>query len=1055
MADVIIKKWNGAGWEEHYPKTTVGNIVATGTPSSTTFLRGDGTWSFVPIVTKADLTYIYIYGKAQSAITKGQAVQFAGVQGDHILMKPAVPSEINANPDYFIGLAESTLATDDFGYVLTHGELSGINTSSYTAGSILWFASAGSTAGALTQTEPTGLNARIQVAAVNRTNAGNGIIFVRVHNVGVQVQDIVAGGTTSSTTFLRGDGTWATPASASGDFLPLTGGNITGNLNVSGNVGIGTTAPLDKLHVDVPVGGGDIILTSGTTRAKIGASQDTPGVYIGSFSNNDLFLQTNNATRMTINTSGNVGIGTTSPGERLEVNGKLKFSANSGWGASLIIGGNANSGNSTTGSIGVTNGNLHLDAAAGSFSTLINFYTGTGGVSFGNGAVATVAVMGPDGDLWKGGADNTGSQYWHAGNDGSGSGLDADTVDGYHAGSLWRNDGGAWNPGANISLSQTANGQEWSFDISRNGYTGGYWHVWDSVHSTMLAVNAQTNRVGVRTASPSYVLDVIGDFRTSSRYYSNEWIQMDNYSGLYSPLNNAHFFPNDGSYGPWKIIGSRNGWGGLEFVTSSNGNVSVMVASNATEVGFHNNNVGWQMYWSNGTGYIGKNSIGGGTLAAVLDSANYNGYAPTLTGGNASGTWGINITGNSNSVGGYGLGDIMHYPGWSNENANAQANMRAHFTYSNNSPWTGPLINFGAGSYTLQLNATYGSSDGFSFRTRNGDNGNWNTWRTIIHSGNIGSQSVNYANSAGSASNAVTVDNNTSLNSDSRNTRGVTRVYRRDDNSDFSIQHNWTGAHWHIRGYNGDTFHAEARVGYADSAGSASSATSATSASTANSISTGSSTSIVMNGATRWTFGTNALTPNSVFSHELGTSSLWWLRVSTCGIARNSEFALSDVYMKKDIKKIIIEGNPLYQPTSFPDVKITEQEKEFFEAVKTLFEKINIYTFDYKGHEGSDPTNIGFMAQEIEEILKDYPMLVNLLIENSEEQIKDEEGNVKEIKKFKHLRVDNLDSLMAIMIKHIYFKVKDLEKAVTKANEMINKIKNVLINKSIAKKEEL
>jgi len=38
-----------------------------------------------------------------------------------------------------------------------------------------------------------------------------------------------------------------------------------------------------------------------------------------------------------------------------------------------------------------------------------------------------------------------------------------------------------------------------------------------------------------------------------------------------------------------------------------------------------------------------------------LDTANYNSYAPTLTGGNASGTWGISITGNSATVGGYGV----------------------------------------------------------------------------------------------------------------------------------------------------------------------------------------------------------------------------------------------------------------------------------------------------------------------------------------------------------------------------------------------------------------
>jgi hypothetical protein len=65
---------------------------------------------------------------------------------------------------------------------------------------------------------------------------------------------------------------------------------------------------------------------------------------------------------------------------------------------------------------------------------------------------------------------------------------------------------------------------------------------------------------------------------------------------------------------------------------------------------------------------------------------------------------------------------------------------------------------------------------------------------------------------------AVATQYNSSLNTDSRNSRGVTRLYRRDADSDFSLQILWTGAHWHAQGYSGDTLHAGVRVAFADSA---------------------------------------------------------------------------------------------------------------------------------------------------------------------------------------------------------------------------------------------
>jgi hypothetical protein len=96
----------------------------------------------------------------------------------------------------------------------------------------------------------------------------------------------------------------------------------------------------------------------------------------------------------------------------------------------------------------------------------------------------------------------------------------ADTVDNYHASSLWRSDGGNWNPGANITLYQTGNSQEWSFDIYRQGYTGGYWHVWDSVHSTMLGVDATNNYVWAT-----------GSFRAPIFYDSNDTTYYGDFAG--------------------------------------------------------------------------------------------------------------------------------------------------------------------------------------------------------------------------------------------------------------------------------------------------------------------------------------------------------------------------------------------------------------------------------------------------------------------------------------------------------------------------------------------
>jgi hypothetical protein len=101
-------------------------------------------------------------------------------------------------------------------------------------------------------------------------------------------------------------------------------------INSSGNVGIGTTSPEQKLHV---VGNGLVegvilyrngatnILNIGGDQNMYGGTNSDGGVFV--YGNNKLHLSTNSARRLTVDGSGNVGIGTTSPAGKLSVNGDL------------------------------------------------------------------------------------------------------------------------------------------------------------------------------------------------------------------------------------------------------------------------------------------------------------------------------------------------------------------------------------------------------------------------------------------------------------------------------------------------------------------------------------------------------------------------------------------------------------------------------------------------------------------------------------------------------------------------------------------------------------
>ena len=125
-----------------------------------------------------------------------------------------------------------------------------------------------------------------------------------------------------------------------------------------------------------------------------------------------------------------------------------------------------------------------------------------------------------------------------------------------------------------------------------------------------------------------------GRFNTVSGSHNNAytWIEFNGHHGLYSPINNAHLYPNNSSYGSWKIIGERNGWRGLHFGEST----GITLMMNEGEFGFHRENVGWVGRFTSGR-YYGTSDNTVSISSAVGGAYTWTGiqYFQTNNGGQA------------------------------------------------------------------------------------------------------------------------------------------------------------------------------------------------------------------------------------------------------------------------------------------------------------------------------------------------------------------------------------------------------------------------------------
>jgi hypothetical protein len=216
--------------------------------------------------------------KAGVAITKGQAVYVTSADGTNMIVGLA-SNTTEATSSKTMGLIDTTVAANGFTSVITEGLLAGLNTLGATAGDPVWLGTGGNLIYGLTN-KPYAPAHLVFIGIVTRVNANNGEIFVKVQN-GFELKEIH-------------DVDLITTAPINGHLLGYNG-TLWVNKTIAGWLGYtpanasGTTNYLSKFTGSTTLGN-SLVYDNGT----------------------------------------NVGIGTTSPGYKLDINGGFRVDGTNG-----------------------------------------------------------------------------------------------------------------------------------------------------------------------------------------------------------------------------------------------------------------------------------------------------------------------------------------------------------------------------------------------------------------------------------------------------------------------------------------------------------------------------------------------------------------------------------------------------------------------------------------------------------------------------------------------------------------------------------------------------